>query len=1124
MPQYLYHFEPSDIYDALASVKYLTLTKLQKNEVTSVQSFLSRNVFYTQSQVKILCQLPIFSVLQDNQCNHTIQSLKGTNNFAIAEGSGYIFKKEFLPPSCLVISQDGNEQNLIKVLKSAGHVKVMDGVTLLTEVVFPLVMKGQYYSWNNFQEFMLSVLDSYQYFSLFYDTLFVENLKRLPFIQTSLNRYKYVPPSQLYDPDIKELKAIFSDDLFPGPTYYQYLPTLRKCGLKSSADVTSQDLFAILKNITVPALPHPVQCDAKIYNKMVNIFQLLYQYSHLLTGILDNGQILANEILNKSKKCSIFPVTSEKPSDYPECIPWKGQKLTLASSLCEQLSSIDKATIAGSQLYFITHNPPQCHRILCHTQTEAECVIEHFKLIIENQSTISASQLNDLVVYTYKYLSQVYTKINVKMQPEKWVWIENLSTFVAPSVVALSKNDTFKQDLEPYLYILSPMMKKFSKLLMHYGVSEVVTGQQILNVLQAIRDDPKINGPNAWIMVRAILQWMAENDIQYDGDILVPVISNLNYPQLKPSQEVTYTDNNMFLKFIQSSDEDHCFELVHPFVTQWAPRLGLKPLSDHLNITKDIFDDAGQHEPLITRLGNILKEYKDGLTIIKELIQNADDAGATEVNILFDNRQHKTSKLLFEGMADAHGPALVVHNNRTFSDSDFENIIKLAGATKLNEPLKIGKFGVGFCSVYHITDIPSFVSRDCMLYIFDPTLNHLKDVVQNEGRPGKKVKYLSKIVSRSNQLAPYLDLFGFDRTSSFHGTMFRLPFRQHASQISSTIYDVKMIDELRNSLVSEGSSLLLFLSNVKKITFSSITKDLQQHSDEVVIEKQIKQNIITLSTSNMLQGNIKKEAWLVSSCHETTLMRTASVACQLELVSSGYEVRLIEGSLFCFLPLNAPSTGLPVHVSANFAVMTNRSGIWTTDSTDGQWNHQLMKTTVSKAYLCLLEKLQNMSQNKDLHNYTFYSLWPLESRIVKSYWGAMVCQLYKELCARNLCYSTSVKGWQTLQGSVFLSPKIFSHTAPATGNVKMKRVCFRTKRVCFSSANVGVVFSLSLETRRKSPTVTLVSALFRQLEVFCILLKAFPFVIFRTLCLRRDISQYMSKKTWYRLLRKYCTT
>ena len=47
---------------------------------------------------------------------------------------------------------------------------------------------------------------------------------------------------------------------------------------------------------------------------------------------------------------------------------------------------------------------------------------------------------------------------------------------------------------------------------------------------------------------------------------------------------------------------------------------------------------------------------------------------------------------------------------------------------------------------------------------------------------------------------------------------------------------------------------------------------------------------------------------------------------------------------------------------------------------------------------------------------------------------------------------------------VLHQPLYTVYTAPATGNVKMKRVCF-------SSANVGVVFSLGLETRRKSPLV-----------------------------------------------------
>ena len=63
----------------------------------------------------------------------------------------------------------------------------------------------------------------------------------------------------------------------------------------------------------------------------------------------------------------------------------------------------------------------------------------------------------------------------------------------------------------------------------------------------------------------------------------------------------------------------------------------------------------------------------------------------------------------------------------------------------------------------------------------------------------------------------------------------------------------------------------------------------------------------------------------------------------------------------------------------------------------------------------------------------------------------------------------------------------------------MKRVCFRSKRVCFSSANVGVVFSLCLETRKKSPLVpcSVYSWIIHGI------LKAFPFVVFHTLRLRR---------------------
>ncbi|XP_069136654.1 sacsin-like [Argopecten irradians] len=48
---------------------------------------------------------------------------------------------------------------------------------------------------------------------------------------------------------------------------------------------------------------------------------------------------------------------------------------------------------------------------------------------------------------------------------------------------------------------------------------------------------------------------------------------------------------------------------------------------------------SGLEQPPLTRmLKNILSEYPDDGQILKELIQNAEDAGASVVKIMFDSR------------------------------------------------------------------------------------------------------------------------------------------------------------------------------------------------------------------------------------------------------------------------------------------------------------------------------------------------------------------------------------------------------------------------------------------------------------------------------------------------------
>ena len=49
------------------------------------------------------------------------------------------------------------------------------------------------------------------------------------------------------------------------------------------------------------------------------------------------------------------------------------------------------------------------------------------------------------------------------------------------------------------------------------------------------------------------------------------------------------------------------------------------------------------------------------------------------------------------------GPALMSFNNAPFTQEDWKGIQRLHDSGKAKNPFKVGKFGIGFNSVYHIT-------------------------------------------------------------------------------------------------------------------------------------------------------------------------------------------------------------------------------------------------------------------------------------------------------------------------------------------------------------------------------------------------------------------------------------
>lgn len=77
------------------------------------------------------------------------------------------------------------------------------------------------------------------------------------------------------------------------------------------------------------------------------------------------------------------------------------------------------------------------------------------------------------------------------------------------------------------------------------------------------------------------------------------------------------------------------------------------------------------------------------------------------MSFLLDSRANFFGKdpesLYAPTLAKFQGPALYAQNNALFEESDWENLERLMRSSKKDDPLKVGRFGIGFNSVYHMT-------------------------------------------------------------------------------------------------------------------------------------------------------------------------------------------------------------------------------------------------------------------------------------------------------------------------------------------------------------------------------------------------------------------------------------
>lgn len=96
---------------------------------------------------------------------------------------------------------------------------------------------------------------------------------------------------------------------------------------------------------------------------------------------------------------------------------------------------------------------------------------------------------------------------------------------------------------------------------------------------------------------------------------------------------------------------------------------------------------------------NLVDRYRDAYAIVKELIQNSDDAKATRMELGWCNGLGaRASHPLLKG------PAVFVVNNGAFDSSNAKAIRRIYLSSKSNRRDSIGQFGLGMKSVFHVCE------------------------------------------------------------------------------------------------------------------------------------------------------------------------------------------------------------------------------------------------------------------------------------------------------------------------------------------------------------------------------------------------------------------------------------
>jgi len=365
---------------------------------------------------------------------------------------------------------------------------------------------------------------------------------------------------------------------------------------------------------------------------------------------------------------------------------------------------------------------------------------------------------------------------------------------------------------------------------------------------------------------------------------------------------------------------------------------------------------------------------------IYEILQNAEDANAH--NIGFD---------LYNDFL------IIYHDGKPFDEHDVRGVCGIGEGTKAEDDFThIGRFGIGFKSVYAITSSPSLLSGNIAFRI----LGFIKPYGIDETLPEGSPQTIPVQNGHSNTLAYLTDFFSIcsgeilsqETIETFSKnvldklkkgkTVFLFPFNDEK------IKAVEVYEKIEKKLTILGARTLLFLRNISEIEWniSSYDEDgILKHSSGIYLKQStLKRNHSVIEVIGEKNQEYHKEKWILfrraieapqTQCHELQNEINVEIAFFIQDENSPDTIqRLSESPLFAFFATDL-ETHLGFYIQGPYRTTPVRDKIPQDDS----WNQKLIEETA-----VLLTQALHVIRDEGMLNVNLLNTLPINEQDFKS--------------------------------------------------------------------------------------------------------------------------------------------